>query len=230
MSKEILVQPDETQLSIKFFIPEVLGRALDDAMFLRPELFGLDETALWKKLKLVSSKPTPTDNRLRLKFWMEFDRCQVEGEKAMNMAAICAGICSRTYFYNDYVKFPEKMAWLLCPPAGYIAKTEEALEFGIEQLRDILDQDHVWSSGKLDHRLIGLKIRIVEMLDIRVKGAVVQKTMNMNVNAKALGPEIQELSEAELDKRLKELKRRELASRNMPAITVEVDTDPIPGD
>ena len=56
------------------------------------------------------------------------------------MMRVIAGICTYEYFHRRYMKTPSKVAWLLCPPTGYVVKTNEALEFGLEQLQDILDQ------------------------------------------------------------------------------------------
>jgi hypothetical protein len=191
-----------------------LGAALIDAGRRRPELFNSDERTLWKTLKDEGKLPNATDNRLRLKFWNEYDRAQAE-QNRMDMIAVYSGVCSREYFSKRYVQSAEKLAWLMCPPASYEVKMEEALAFGIEQLRDILELPNVGATGKLDVKLMELKAKIVAMMDVRVKGAVVQKVeqKNMNLNISTSNDQVAKRamagSMAELEARLKELDKKD---------------------
>lgn len=201
-------------------VPTAIATALEEHMFTNPEYFDLDERELWRKLRDDSKTPTPTDNRLRLKFWVEYDRAMAHGGR-FTIGNVLASLCTGEYFYKKYLSHPGKVAWLVTPPAGYLVKAEEALEFGLEQLRDLLDQPHV-SFGKVDTKLGELKAKIVMMLDARVKGAVVQRSMNMNINTSTntVNKELTGASMEELEKRLKELDARERRARNVPT-TVE---------
>jgi hypothetical protein len=208
--------------SIINLVPSAVKEALDHHLFEKEELFNTDERELYKYLRANNYQPSPTDNRLRLKFWMEYDRVQERGEGQMQMVNVLAGICSREFFYKTYIKNPQKMAWMLCPPAGYQIKTLEALEFGIDQLRDILDIPHIGSGGKVDVKLAELKAKIVGMLDTRVKGAIVQKSMNLNVNTS--NDEVAKVATAEtmvdLQRQLKDLERRNRQAQNLPLVEV----------
>lgn len=203
--------------SVVNIVPGRVRTAIEEAYFECEELFKMDERDLFKHLRSLEKTPSPTDNRLRLKFWVEYDRVQASGEAKMNMTAVLASVCHQEYFFGKYLGQPHKVAWLLCPPTGYMVKAEEALEFGLEQLRDILEQPHI-VAGKVDTKLGELKAKIVGMLDTRVKGAPIQKNLNLNVStsneavAKAAAAETMET----LDRRLKELQNRERASRNLP--------------
>jgi len=136
----------------------------------------------------------------------------------MDMTAIFAGVCTKNYFYNKYIKNPTKIAWLLNPPTGYITKMEEMLSFGIEQFRDILDLPHLEmdSQGEIipstiNTKLLGIKAKIVAMVQERVQGAVVQKSVNLSFNtgAGAVGKTTQAITMEEMDKRLAALDKRD---------------------
>lgn len=195
-------------------VPGALANAMLEAGKARPDLFGMDERTLWKQLRSDSKQPTATDNRLRIKFWDEYDRAQADNSR-MEVKNIFAGICVREYFYGHYLAKPEKVAWMMCAPASYEVKMEEALAFGIEQLRDILELDHVSASGRIDVKLLELKAKIVAMMDQRVKGAVVQRVenKNMNLNISTSDQTVAKKAMAgtmeQIEKRLKELDSRD---------------------
>src|SRR4051812_4816371 len=86
-----LWDPENTR-SVINIVPATLGSAMLMASRDHGELFVLDERDLKRKVS-----PTPTDNRLRLAFWMEYDRAQAQGGK-MEMTRIYTGICTRAYF------------------------------------------------------------------------------------------------------------------------------------
>lgn len=219
---EISLLDPADERSVVNLVPTLVGTYIKEHSEKHPDFFGVDEHTLYKKLRDDNKQPSPLDNRLRLKFWVEYDRVQGLGLKSMTMINVLAGICSKELFYNNYLKRVEKIAWLLCPPTGYMAKAEEALEFGLEQLRDILELPHS-SFGKADVKLGELKAKIVAMLDNRVKGAVVQKNMNFNLSAS--GRSVEKLAAAEtgedLMKQLKELDRKNRRAQNLPDIEVK---------
>jgi hypothetical protein len=200
-------------------LPPELGNRLIAASQTRPDLFGLEESSLRHLLRREKKLPTATDNRLRMNFWAEYDLSQTEHRK-MKMSAIVGTICIQGYFYQKYLQYPEKCAWLVCRPASYETLLEEGLAFGLDQLRDVLAIPHLKEDqdGNItgyDTKLIEIKAKIVAMFDQRVKGAVVQrieqKTMalNMNVTNKKIQDLTVEGSMEEIDKRIKELERRD---------------------
>src|ERR1041384_7730963 len=74
-------------ISVVNLVPGAVGKALEDALFTNPEFFDKDERALWVFLRKDNKQPTPTDNRLRLKFWMEYDNAMAKGAR-MNLANV----------------------------------------------------------------------------------------------------------------------------------------------
>ncbi len=166
----------------------------------------------------INWKPPTIDDRLRFMFWKEYDNAQSNIRK-MKVSHIYAGVCSRECFYK-VIATPERFAWILCPPVDYMVGAEEALTYGLEQLRDILTQRHTTMGGALDSKSAALKLEVVKMLDQRVKGAIIQTTKNLNVNVNAnkgiVAPKIEDV-----DKRIKELEDQ-LKNMNeaAPAITL----------
>lgn len=225
--REICVLDESDPEAIVNLVTDKVKEAIIKHSFEKPELFDKGEHELIKFLRTSNTQPSPLDNRLRLKFWTEYDRVMGQGLRSMSMANVLSGLCSKELFYGKYLQRPEKVAWLLCPPTGYMAKAEEALEFGLEQLRDILALDHVLPSGKVDTKLGELKAKIVAMLDARVKGAVVQRSMNVNVNTsnEAVAKAAQAASMEDLERQLKELRRRDRASRNVVEVQAEVEPE-----
>ena len=175
----------------------------------KPEWFGETEHTLYKVLRREKLQPNPSDNRIRMKFWMEYDLAQSECRR-INLQNVIAGICSEQYFREKYTKEPSKVAWMLTPPANYLVVTEEALQVGLETLRAYIEEPAISESGKIDTKVAEIQFKIVAFLDNRVKGAVVQKTMNLHaaVPKSKIEAVSEERSMEALDKRLKAIEDR----------------------
>lgn len=193
---------------------------MSDAMILahqkRPDLFGLDEERLMEVLALEKRAPTATDNYLRMRFWIEYEKAHAEGRK-MQLSAVYTGVCHRAYFYSRYLERPENVAWMLTPAKDYEDSLSEALLFSTNQIREILSTPHKTPEGKYDLKLMELKVKIHKMIEDRKLGGVTQRTeqrnMNLNVSGIASPAQLQKLTEQnsmeDLDRRLKELRKRD---------------------
>lgn len=219
ISVPVVIWDEKHPRSLINLVEDRVKDAMQNALKKIPDYFELDEQDLYKKLYSEKLMPTPTDNRIRLRFWMEYDYAQTYNKRKLDMARVIAGICSFDYFYNHYLKSVSRVAWLISMPTGYGAKSEEALEFALEQMRDILAQNHL-VNGKVDTKLGELKAKIYNMLDNRLRGAVVQKTMSLNVNtsspqvAQRIAQSLGQPTAEALEKRLKELRAREKKNLN----------------
>lgn len=200
-------------------VPPTLAETFVKASERRPDLFGLDEHSLTKLLKSEKKLPTPTDNRLRIAFWTEYNRSKENLDK-FNVTNVFAGLCHRSFFYGEYLSRPENVAWMVCPPADYATVMAESLTYGLEQLRDILSMPHCQydengNPFNPNIKLMDLKAKIVAMVHERVKGAVVQrveqKSMNLNLSTtdKRVGEAVSALSMEDIEKRLKELQKKD---------------------
>jgi hypothetical protein len=202
-------------------VPGQVQQAFINASQREPEIFGIDERDLFKRLRSTGRTPSPTDNRLRMAFWYEYDQAQLT-LKPMEMKRVYAGVCSDAYFYQRYLGVPHRVAWMLTPVTDYVTKTKEALDFGLDRIREILEREPVNHKGQFDSRLAELQVKITWMLEQRVKGAVVQraevKTMGLNIHTtdKQVGQAMIENSMESMEKRLKELEREERKAMSLP--------------
>lgn len=193
-------------------VPAVVAEAFEAGYNKRPDLFGMDERILRKKLAEHNRPPSVTENRLRMAFWQEYERAQALNLPAMQIANVVSGVCSKKFFYDQYLKQPENVAWILCIPAAYEITIQETLQFGLEKLRDMLELPFVDSTGRPNVKLMELQAKIVELVHIRAKGAVVQRNLNINASTQEMKKVIESDNMEDLNKRLKELERIEQKS------------------
>ena len=133
-----------------------------------------------EELEKIHPNPTPTVNQLRRMFWLEYDRA-VDNHMQMDMSRVYVGVCSRAGFYK-IVQNPHQLAWLVCPPREYEIETEELLGIGLKQIRAILQLPLKNHMGFIDTKLAEVQLKAVMMLDMRRKGAYLQRSVQANYN------------------------------------------------
>ena len=157
-------------------VPPRMADMMTDLFKEDEEIFTLTEAALFQKLSQKRMRPTASDNRLRLNFWLAYDECIMTNRDHITLDMICGNMCSTEFFTRNYLIKPEKLAWLLVPPVNYGMKLVEAVDSGLDQMRGILDLEHIdYETGKIDHKLLAIKVTIFKLLDDRTHGAAVQK-------------------------------------------------------
>jgi hypothetical protein len=166
--------------------------------------------------KIIS--PTPQDRQIRLAFWNEYNRVQERYLPKMETIPIIQGIVSEDFFYNKYLSNPHRVAWVLQPPSSYTVRLQDMLHFGMEQLLETLAVPHI-VGGKVNTKLLELKLKITAMADMRLNGAVTQKlqieqkSMNYNVHARNTAAELQgaveHMNMDQLEKRIEVLRKKE---------------------
>jgi hypothetical protein len=134
-----------------------------------PEWVGMGENEARKALK-----PNDTEDALRLSFWIEYNRVQDTGTKFV-MTNVYGPVCSLATFYENYVKRPKTIAWLIIPPQEYMRSLESYLNEGKETLGKILRMDVFDSKGKIDPRRAKIFLAAFQMVENRVMGAVTQR-------------------------------------------------------
>lgn len=202
-SRDVIIRDNSNPRALINLVPE----AVQNAIMRLPESYVDRSEGELRTIFLERNwAPETIDDRLRIMFWKEYERAQTNLNK-MHMSHVYMGICSRDYFYV-VLQNKERVAWLLCPPIDYMIAAEEALIYGINQLRDILSLSHRTVTGGIDQKAAQVKVEIVKLLDNRVKGAVVQTTKNLNVNVHANADKKEApRTDADLDKRLQELEQ-----------------------
>jgi hypothetical protein len=201
-------------------VPGAVQDAMLAAHAAAPDLFGLDEQRLYRVLRERGEQPTATDNRLRILFWREYDIAQQSGKK-ISMGAVWGPICHQNYFYSTYLKRPSCVAWLLTMPVAYETKIKEMLEFSLGQMREILEMDNIDAKGRPNVKLMELKAKIHALVELRERGAVVQKveqkslSVSTTATAKELADMTRENSMEDIDRRIKELEGRDRSAARM---------------
>ena len=205
--------------SIINLVPDTVREAI---LRVPDEYLAMTSEELEGEFKAAGYSPNITDKRMRIAFWLEYDRSQSATAKRMNMGYVYGGLCSRQYFYERFVKDKRRMAWILISPPDYKIATEEALLHGVDRLREILDMP-IKVGGKIDAKAAAVILETVKFLDTRVKGAVIQKiqqaNLNVNVDAseRAAGQEAPESMES-LTMRLKELEAKSNPVPQLPRV------------
>lgn len=186
-------------------VPDHVQAAFMKSYQARPELFGLSEAELIKAGDIGERGCGAMTNAIRMKFWFEYDEAQAE-HRPMKIKNVFAGICEKEIFIQKVLTNPVRVAWLLCRPMEYDASMSEMHQYALSRMRKVLEQE-VYLHGKYNHAVAMDQIKIFELLEIRVKGAVVQKTMNIHANIPQKGAIPEDVKKEELEKRLKEIER-----------------------
>jgi hypothetical protein len=190
---------------------------------LGPEWRNLSEREVFRKCK-----PDPLDARLRLAFWDEYSMAQ-DKDRFIKIINVVRNICPIDYWETRVVVEQEKLAFIILPPRDYISSMKALLDQGLQKLEDVLSLDIVNTKGQPNVRLIAEMVKIVQMLDIRVKGAVLQKirvdqrsvNLNMNHDASGGGTSLEELDEQ--IKRVQERLHSAMAAPQIPEIIPALD-------
>ncbi len=129
-------------------------------------LLGLSEYDLFKELRRKGRQPQAVDNMLRVKFWLEYDKCQEMGLPFMVMSNVTARLMAKEMFHKYFLTDPKRLAWMLCPSTDYKASMEEALSFGVLKMRQLFEDTDF--SGAKD---LGKFLSAFRLLDERLHGA-----------------------------------------------------------
>lgn len=148
---------------------------------LPPSLLSMNETQLRNKLD-----PSWTHEQLRLAFWDEYFLTIDNNENKIRPAAVYSRVCTKDYFF-EVISNPLALAFIVRPPQDYIYQMRSLLNMGLERFAEILKLP-LENNGQINTKLIGEIVKVVTILDNRVKGAVTQKIQidgtqkNLNVN------------------------------------------------
>lgn len=209
----------------------IVSDSLKEAMKQIPaHYYGHGENYLRKMLK-----PNETVCRVRLNFWHEYQRAQENFTKMYN-TNIARGVCSKEYLERYIFKDPKALGWILCPPASYQASMQESLNIGLMRLRQILSLPIKNREGKVDHKAADLILKAFALVDLRMKGSIVQrheiksetKSLNIHMDKKSTGDLMHQRDMEEVEERIKYLERKQ--QRLLALTEKEVGTQDMPGE
>jgi len=162
------------------------------------ELLLEDEAELSKRFKA-----TPLDFALKKQLWKKFYEAQKTGEMRLRMVDLYDGVCTDAYFFNNILKTPVRVAWLVSPPLDYDSMIEEAFRFSFEKVRDgILNMPVTEKSAPII-------LKAFQYFADRHLGPMVQRleTKNLNVEVDGNRP-LETVNPHEIDAKLRELKAK----------------------
>lgn len=152
------------------------------------------------------------DERLRISFWREYEDSMINENSVMLMARVMRGICNLSIF-KKRIDDPLRLAYILTAPNDYVTEIEELLYRGLRQMREIMELPLYMKNGDINSKLAGVKVRAIEMLLDRARGAVAQriesKNLNWNVETETKDQEVSEIAQltsmTDVDRKIREL-------------------------
>ncbi len=207
-------------------IVDLTANRLQEAIIEVPEKYwDMDEGELNN-----CAKYTQTDKGLRFSFWREIERVWARREKG-NKSTITAemvylGVCSRGYFYNTFLKKPNKVAWMVCPMQRYEKRLEVILSGLHERVYEITELP-VYKTDRNGNKVPDAStakviLEAVKMVEDRLLGSAVQRTVTKNQN-EIVKKKDDLLLPADVDKRIKEL---EALIKKPQQLVIEGDVEP----
>ncbi len=175
--------------------------------------------------------------RIRISFWDEYDRVCRYGEKKMQLTNICAGVCTEVYLTRKFITKQRFLAWMLRPPAAYVAALTDIHDIGLRQMLEIIKMPiQRDDKGNLDVKLMNLQKSIYERADARLKGAIAvvisqsvdQRNLNVNVNAspgqakQMLGSSPSQPSFEEVESRIRQLEQKSVLLQAPSQVTPDL--------
>ena len=156
--------------------------------------------------------------RIRLAFWGEYEEAQAS-LRSFDIFGISKRCGISQHFIREFLSEPQHLAFVLCPPASYDIFLEEALQFGLGKLREILELPLTDpATGAVNHKTADLVLKATAFIDMRINGGFVNKNLNLHAfkNGRDEKNFVKELSSDEIDKKIKELedKREFITHRN----------------
>lgn len=224
-NEDALELSTEERKSVREMLPPYVREAVDSVP---EELKLMDEKQLRKHVK-----PNPSVQALRNSFWIEYARCLDKGVEWMRISNIISGICSIEYWTHVVMKSSGLVEWVLRPPISYNKAMEEALYFGVEKLREIMDLPFVTTRVDpktgfevqiIDTKVADLVLKAFMIADTRVKGSVVQRSETKTLNVQAKMSDVKGAMESQsmedIERKLKDLRKRD---QLLESTVIEID-------
>ena len=134
----------------------------------------------------MTVKPDERDERIRLSFWDEYNNATAMNRK-MGIQRLLDNVVSwegwTTYYEPDDIK----MLWIFTPPRSYAQSMKYILHLGTERLLEIMSLPIIDNRGTVDSKVVTQILKAFQLVDTRVKGAIVQRMQidqrNLNLSA-----------------------------------------------
>ncbi len=134
-----------------------------------PVMFYADDAEIQAK-----AKPTRLVLSLKIAFWDEYERA-VQKRTSFRVSRWLTNLVDRKYFYDSILPNNMFMLYIITPPRNYELLQRQALDKSITELLAILDLPNEDADGKPNAAVINAKIKIHNLMELRVKGAIAQR-------------------------------------------------------
>jgi hypothetical protein len=137
--------------------------------------------------------PDEKDLRVRLRFWDEYYLATAQ-DREMTLQGVINGVITSETWNHTYLTDRRRLLWLITQPVSYTSNMRSLLEKGLEKLHEIMDMPLVSKNGTPDVKLITQVLKAFQLIDLRVKGSVVQRmqidqrSLNVNVDGGEVSP------------------------------------------
>jgi len=197
--------------SVYNLVPGAMQDAMDE---IDPKFYDYRFASIEKHLR-----PDVRDYQLRVAFWREYNHTQDNWKRSISLHAVMKGICSAHYMWNDVLRNPLKLAFILFPVTDMQASMEEMMDLGLREMRKILKMPNSGKGGA-NLPVIREKIKIVALLQNRIKGSVIQRVaVDQRTNVKISSSSEAPKSLAEINREIKKIERtvRNVTTEETPA-------------
>lgn len=179
MPQRVIVKADSAMQEVAYWDegdPTCLVNLLpnmikEKAMQLPPELLL---SAQKNRDRIKSRTKAGMADSLRVALWQEYYACVDNRKPEMRTKAILHGVCDSAQF-KELIRDPALLAYILTPPGNYHYAMQSILDVSLMRLREIVALPLVNTEGEINTKLIDQMLKIVMMVDNRVKGSVVQR-------------------------------------------------------
>lgn len=171
-----------------------------------PEIQLMDEAALARAFK-----PTPLDYALKKQLWSKFYEAEKLGTR-LKMVDIFDGLCTNQYFYNELIKNPIRVSWLVTPPMNTEALVEEAFRFSFQRVRDDI------LTMAVTEKSAPILLKAFQIFADRHLGPVVQRIESKNLNVDVDGGSTRDVGAMdpyEIETKLRELKQKLIPTKDV---------------
>jgi hypothetical protein len=170
---EIVLKDPANPRSVYNLVPEPIQKAIDNIQAKYPFMFSQSERQLRQKYH-----PTETMDVIRIAFWQEYFRVQDNHLPRMIIARIYAGVVHQSMFYQEVLKKPGSVAYMLCPPTSFALTMKAAMNRGLGNLCKMMTMNISDGKGKVDPKAAATFLKAFEIVMNRTEGAVIQKSEN----------------------------------------------------
>lgn len=127
---------------------------------------------------LSSHKDYKTARRLRLQFWNMYNIFSMSKAKTpLPVTSVYNGIAT-THKFHEIVKDDKLATFIFSQPLKVKMIQEDLLYEGYRQMEEIMEASIYNKDGIVDPRIVTHKLKIINMLEDRVNGSVVQRSQS----------------------------------------------------